>query len=273
MFGPKKDINTTPPYSAMFGSPDLDIWPSLKPPPAEAVGHVDGSTSDMMKLSNELLQMDDQSFAMLLERVTRCNDEFSRNLAARLNRTPEPDGVPSRSPGLLLSDKPHDQPTQPRSDDSRLIIRLDVPAESPTHSQPISSNEIRLSELPDELRSQLLDFLHRRDEGRFTEMGNESDADLAQSSKTLSIEDKGSMRVPRFFLELGLTDWELKERRDAYRLATATGLRDLTQAGFDLESAWTSHSIQEQESAVTLFMNTLERIVGYYISPSPAKRS
>ena len=227
-----------------------------------------GAWPARMKLFPELLRMDDPTFAALL---LGGNDELLRHLASKLNQRakslltyPEPSRTPQ-------STRPEERSLQQQlpMNNIQLLISHDLPeASSANRDAPKLSQVILLSELPSELRSQLLDFLHRRESERFSELPtemsidevNDSEADVAQGSKA---EDKGSMKAPKFFHDLGLSGWHLKERRDAYRLAIAAGLRTLTQAGFDLESSWTTHSEEERENAKDLFRTALKGILGY----------
>jgi len=233
----------------------------------------DGDWLARMKLFTEMLRMDDPTFA---EHLLGDNDETLRPLASKLNQLAKSlltDAEPSRTPQSTQREN-QSLTQQPPMNDMQLLISHDL--QEPNRDVPKLSQVILLSEIPSDLRNQVLDFLHRRESERVsgpaTELpvngGNDSGTDTAQCSQTSITGAKGSSKAPKFFYDLGLSGWELKDRRDAYRLATAAGLRTLKQAGFDLKRSWTSRSEKERENAVNLFRATLKGILGYVFAPS-----
>jgi hypothetical protein len=205
-----------------------------------------------IKVFNDLRTMGDDQIMALLDRLTDGDDEILRGFASKLG------------PRLIASNQPSTQFQNPIPD-IRIRLSDDLKTTSPwKNDQPNSSTEVMLSELPEGLRVQLLDFLNHRDAERFSDMGSEIQVSpIENSSNPPILEENESMKVPKLYQQLGLTQWGLKERRDTYRLAIATALRDLTKVRFDLEISWSSHSVGDQERAVGLFVKTLERILRY----------
>ena len=66
-------------------------------------------------------------------------------------------------------------------------------------------------------------------------------------------------------LELPKRDWSRKDKRDAYKLATARAIQKASKrTGIDLKSAWTTYSQKLREDFVDEFKNRLEKYLQYY---------
>jgi len=263
----------------LYSAPQSPPYPGISFREYQPAGPASRAVPTKVKLGYLLTQMDDGWLEFLLNRLTDGNDELSRFCSEKLEQMPE---IMDVSLPWSTDVLPSEQPEQTPSSDMRMIMNSNTAEESMRGKQPImSKTEFMLSELPPELRSQLLDFLNRRDANRFREAGNEgasgiddsgidddSEVDQGRPSNPLessTVEKRISMKAPKLFSDLGLTGWESKERRDIYRLATAMVLRELAQSGFDLETAWRNHSPQEKEDATRTLVSTLESVLGYFL--------
>jgi len=71
----------------------------------------------------------------------------------------------------------------------------------------------------------------------------------------------------KFYLALGLpkSHWSSKDKRDAYKLATARAIQKASECtGIDLKRAWRTYPQKLRENFEDEFKNRLEKYLEYY---------